>query len=52
MTVPDSHKLTDLLAKRGILAGLPVENNILWCATEMNSKKEIDKLVETIKEVL
>jgi glycine dehydrogenase subunit 1 len=48
----DSHKLTDLLAKRGILAGLPVENNILWCATEMNSKKEIDKLVETIKEVL
>ncbi len=48
----DNKELTELLAEKGILAGLPVENDILWCATEMNSKKEIDKLVETIKEVM
>ena len=48
----DNKKLTKLLADRGILAGLPVEDDILWCVTEMNSKKEIDMLVKTIREVL
>ncbi|MGI6608624.1 MAG: aminomethyl-transferring glycine dehydrogenase subunit GcvPA [Erysipelotrichaceae bacterium] len=48
----DNNELTSLLAARGILAGLPVEADILWCTTELNTKKEIDMLVETIKEVL
>jgi len=47
----DADKLCDALAERGILAGLPVEGGILWCATEMNSKAQIDRLAETIKEV-
>lgn len=53
MTCPiDSKQLVNRLADKGILAGLPLENDILWCTTETNSKKEIDKLVEIIKEVL
>lgn len=36
----------------GFLGGLPVMGNrILWCATEMNEKEEIDELVELVKEV-
>lgn len=34
------------LAKAGILGGLPTDKGILWCATEMNTKEEIDKVVE------
>ncbi|MCL2671806.1 MAG: aminomethyl-transferring glycine dehydrogenase subunit GcvPA [Clostridiales bacterium] len=36
------------LEARGILGGLEIEGNILWCATEMNSKEEIDRLVEVL----
>lgn len=39
------------LAARGILGGLPVSGGILWCATEMNSKADIDELIEVLKEV-
>lgn len=36
----------------GFLGGLPIGGNrILWCATEMNEKEEIDELVELVKEV-
>lgn len=35
-----------------ILAGLKIaENEILWCATEMNSKEDIDYLINVLKEV-
>ncbi len=44
-------KLLDGLALRGILGGLPVENGILWCATELNTKDEIDALEAAIREV-
>lgn len=38
------------LAERGILSGLPLaDGNILWCATEMNTKAEIDALVSALK---
>lgn len=38
--------------EKGILGGLPLSNDeILWCATEKNSRKEIDDMVELIKEV-
>lgn len=43
------------LAERGILGGLPLsgshEGQILWCATEMNTKEDIDTLVAILKEV-
>lgn len=53
MSTPiDNKLLTEKLTQKNILAGLPVEEDILWCATELNSKKEIDMLVECIKEVL
>ncbi|NLD19912.1 MAG: aminomethyl-transferring glycine dehydrogenase subunit GcvPA [Clostridiales bacterium] len=40
------------LEDAGILGGLPLEENeILWCATEKNSKESIDKMIEILKEV-
>ncbi|MDR2146684.1 MAG: aminomethyl-transferring glycine dehydrogenase subunit GcvPA [Tannerella sp.] len=37
------------LEKEDILGGYPVENNgILWCFTEMNTKEEIDYLVDLL----
>ena len=40
------------LARRGILGGLPLEDgNLLWCATEKNSREEMDELVRLVKEV-
>jgi len=48
-------KVMSTLEKRGILGGYPLEGkdkgHILWCATEMNTKEEIDSLVEILKEV-
>lgn len=39
-------------AKNDILAGLKLEDNaILWCATEVNTKADIDQLVTVLKEV-
>ena len=40
------------LEDAGILGGLPVEGGILWCATERNTKAQIDLLVETIKKAV
>lgn len=39
------------LEDHGILGGLPVEEGILWCATEMNRKQDMDRLIEVMKEV-
>lgn len=47
----DPAVLTQKLANRGILGGLPVERGILWCVTEMNNKDQIDSLAEILKEV-
>lgn len=44
--------LMKYLEEHGILGGLPVENNgILWCATEMNRKEDMDRLIHLIGEV-
>ena len=48
----DRDALISALAEKGILAGLPVAEGILWCATEMNSRADIDELVAAIGEVL
>lgn len=49
----DRDKLLLALEKYHILGGLlvdePVKNGILWCATEMNTKEEIDELIDIIK---
>ena len=38
-----------LLDKNGILGGYPIdEHHMLWCATEANSKKEMDQLIEIL----
>jgi glycine dehydrogenase subunit 1 len=48
--------VTDALAERGILGGLPLSGGldrcILWCATEENTKEEIDSAVEILREAL
>lgn len=46
---PDA--LLKKLQGKGVLGGLPVADGILWCATEMNTKAEIDALAQTVKEV-
>ncbi|MBQ6559619.1 MAG: aminomethyl-transferring glycine dehydrogenase subunit GcvPA [Erysipelotrichaceae bacterium] len=40
------------LKEKGILMGLVKEDKILWCATELNDKEDIDNLIETIREVI
>ena len=41
------------LDQRGILGGLPLgEGKLLWCATEMNTRDEIDRTAEIVKEAL
>lgn len=46
----DKDGLMSKLEDNGILGGLPIGDGILWCVTEMNSKEDIDKLVEILKE--
>ena len=62
----DPFELERTLAEHGVLAGLPLsfapgvasqgaanataERGILWCTTEMNSRAQIDELVELVKE--
>ena len=48
----DRDALISALAEKGILAGLPVDGGMLWCATEMNSRADIDELIAAIGEVL
>ncbi len=48
----DAKNVSNALDENGILGGLEIaQNTILWCATENNTKKEIDKAVEIIREV-
>ena len=45
-------KILAALARADILGGLPVEGGLLWCATELVSREELDKTAEIVKEVL
>lgn len=48
----DSQVLLSELETRGYLGGLPLEDGrMLWCATEMNGRAEMDELAELVKEV-
>lgn len=58
-TVPGNvDQLLELLGKRGILGGYPLksedgrEDRLLWCATEMISKEEMDGLIDILKDLL
>ena len=46
-----AHKLEKQLADKGILSGLPMGDKMLWCTTELNSKRQIDELIAALKEV-
>ncbi|MEG0688959.1 MAG: aminomethyl-transferring glycine dehydrogenase subunit GcvPA [Hungatella sp.] len=47
-----SASFLEQLEEQGFLGGFPLEENrILWCATEMNEKSEIDELVKLAREV-
>ncbi len=51
-TLPEKEKVLKALEDKGILGGLPVDEGVLWCATETVTKEEIDRTVEIVKEVL
>ena len=54
VTVSDipSEKILKKLEDNNILGGLPLdEKRILWCCTELNSKEEIDEVINILKEV-
>ena len=46
----DGEELNRRLAEKGILGGLPVEDGVLWCATEKQSRAQIDELAAAVKE--
>ncbi len=49
----DSALLLKALDQHGYLGGLPLEGNrLLWCATERNTKAEMDAMITLIQEVL
>ncbi len=50
--MPKTTEILEALEKADILGGLPVENGILWCATEKVTKEELDRAVSIVKEVL
>ena len=48
----DPAVLEKKLSEKGILMGLVLNDRILWCATELNDRNDIDGLIEAIKEVI
>jgi len=48
----NANRMLKALEEKGILGGLPVDGGILWCATERNTKAQIDQLVETLKKAV
>lgn len=47
----EKNRILQYLGEKNILGGLPVEDGILWCVTEMNTREEIDQVVRLMKEV-
>ena len=49
----DSAHILRALESKGILGGLPLsDQEILWCATEMNTREEMDELASAVREAL
>ena len=47
----DPKELEKKLGEKGILMGLIIDDKILWCTTELNTKEKIDELINIIKEL-
>lgn len=47
----DPEMLNRRLEEEGILGGLPVDEGLLWCVTEKQSKEDIDRMVAVVREV-
>ena len=47
-----AERVLRVLEQKGILGGLPVEGGILWCATERNTKAQMDALISAGKEAI
>jgi glycine dehydrogenase subunit 1 len=47
---PNPEQTLATLERNGILGGYPVSGGLLWCATEMNTKEEIDELAALLGE--
>ena len=51
--LPKRDAVLAALDEAGILGGLPLgEDELLWCATEKNTRAELDRAVSIVKEVL
>ncbi|MEG1365818.1 MAG: aminomethyl-transferring glycine dehydrogenase subunit GcvPA, partial [Oscillospiraceae bacterium] len=47
----NAQKLLSALERENILGGLPLDNGILWCATEKNTKEQMDTVIRVAREV-
>ena len=47
----DAYKVMAALEEKGILGGYIVDGGILWCVTEMNTKEDIDSLINQLKAI-
>ena len=50
--IPKADEVLAKLDEKGILGGYPTGSGVIWCATELVTKAELDRTVETVKEVL
>ena len=50
--LPDPADVLAGLEAKGILGGFPLKGGLLWCATEKQTKEELDRTVAIVKEVL
>lgn len=56
-TDKDAEEINNALKEKGFMGGLPLgrmikgDKGMLWCATELNSKEEIDELISAFEEV-
>jgi glycine dehydrogenase subunit 1 len=48
----DGEKVNKRLKEENVLGPLEIDGGLLWCATELLSKKDIDKIVELAKEAV
>ena len=51
-TLPRRGEVLKALEDAGILGGLPIGEGVLWCATEKQSRAELDRAAAIVKEVL
>ena len=49
---PKKDEVLAALEREGILGGLPIDEGILWCATERVTKAQLDRAVAIVREVL